>query len=117
MSSKKTRSAGILLVITAALGILAVLILSFLLWATIEGLTVGFGTPTAAHYWLVPLIFVVAVAPAAIALAGGLFSLKRRRWGWSLAGAICGLPYFCLTAIPALVLIVLSRDEYKHAGQ
>jgi len=37
------------------------------------------------------LIFVIAIpgaAMAALALIGGIFAIKRKRWGWALAGSI-----------------------------
>jgi hypothetical protein len=49
---------------------------------------------------------------AVVAIIGGIFALRRRLWGLVLAGAICSLTVFPL-GIPALILAVLSRREFK----
>ncbi len=56
-------------------------------------------------------------------LIGGIFAIKRIHWGIALLGAILGLfsigPWFLGTilSLAALVLIFLSRDEFKEEGE
>lgn len=56
-------------------------------------------------------------------LMGGIFAIKRTHWGISLIGAILGIfsigPLFLASmfSIIALILLVLSRDEFKGQGE
>lgn len=56
-------------------------------------------------------------------LIGGIFAIKRIHWGISLIGAILGIfsvgPWFLgsLLSIIALILLVISRDEFKSQGE
>ncbi len=67
------------------------------------------GAGLMALWWLPGLIFGV------VAIVGGVFALKRRYWGWSLAGAICATltPMSFILGVPAIVFIALSRDEFQ----
>ena len=46
-------------------------------------------------------------------IVGGIFALKRKRWRLALAGSIGAIIGFIFSAIPALVLIVMSKDEFE----
>lgn len=56
----------------------------------------------------VPLILAV------VAIVGGIYALKRTKWGLALAGSICALvgPWFLL-GIAAIVFVVLGKNEFK----
>lgn len=61
-----------------------------------------------------PPLFVVglpAIVISIVALAGGVCALTRRAWGLALAGSICSVP--CWLGIPAIILIVLSKQEFS----
>jgi len=65
-----------------------------------------------------PLVFVVPFAAAAailgtLAIAGGIYALRRKRWGMALTGAIAALLPWTAMGIAALILTVLSRDEFE----
>ncbi len=49
---------------------------------------------------------------AILALVGGLYSLKRKRWGWALAGSIAALLFYGI-GIPALILVAISKKEFE----
>jgi len=56
-----------------------------------------------------------------VAIIGGVFSLKRRRWGLALAGSICAFFSFFFIpvllnvplAIAAIVLVVMGKSEFQ----
>jgi len=50
--------------------------------------------------------------PMFLAVIGGIYALKRKRWRWALTGAICSLlfPFF---GIPAIILLVKSKGEFE----
>jgi len=54
-----------------------------------------------------------ALIIALFALAGGIFALLRRKWTWSLICAIAATLSFILLGIPAIILIALSKDEFR----
>jgi len=45
-------------------------------------------------------------------LIGGVLSMRRKKWGWSLAGSIAGTLSVLPLGIPAIILIALSKDEF-----
>jgi hypothetical protein len=57
------------------------------------------------------MVGLVAIMISIVALAGGLCALNRRAWGLALAGSICSV--FCWLGVPAIVLIVLSKQEFS----
>lgn len=55
-----------------------------------------------------------------VAVVGGVFSIRKRAWGFALAGAICGfvvgLPFIApaiLLGIPAIVFTALGKGQFK----
>jgi len=47
-----------------------------------------------------------------LALIGGILAMRRKKWGWSLAGSIAGTLSVLPLGIPAIILIALSKDEF-----
>jgi hypothetical protein len=58
---------------------------------------------------------VITVILGVFGIVGGVFALKRKHWGWALAGAICNSLGFFPCGIPALVFISLGRGEFNAA--
>lgn len=50
---------------------------------------------------------------ALLALVGGVFALLRKKWAWSLVATIAAALSFILVGIPAIILIALSKDEFR----
>jgi uncharacterized membrane protein len=48
-----------------------------------------------------------------LAIIGGVFALKKKSWGLSLAGSIAAVFGSWLLGIAAIVFIALSRNEFK----
>jgi hypothetical protein len=46
-----------------------------------------------------------------LAVVGGLSAIRRKRFGLSLAGAICALPS-CILGIPAVIFVALGKREF-----
>jgi hypothetical protein len=114
----KTRTAGILAIIAGAIGVtewvaVAVLEILALGWLPMGSLA-GLGGIVAAA-------FAIAIGTGIVAIVGGVFALKRKRWRLALAGSICAI--FSLMFVPvllnvplaiaAIVLIVLGRGEFE----
>ena len=56
-------------------------------------------------------IGIVVLVFGAIALAGGISAIKRRRWGLALAGAILSLPG--ILAVLAIIFVSIGKKEFK----
>jgi hypothetical protein len=58
-------------------------------------------------------VLFLLLAMVAVVIAGGVFAILRRHWGWALAGAIISIFPFSLFGVAATVLVALSRDEFE----
>jgi len=113
----KPTTAGILAIIAGFLGLL-----------TGIGLAVGLGL-AGSMAGLIPglpggllaLIGVPGIILGIVAIVGGIFTLRRRRWGLALAGCICAFFAFCLIppllnvplAIAAIVIVIMGKGEFE----
>ncbi len=62
-----------------------------------------------AGFFFIQIFFILL---GIFSLYGGMYTLRRVRWGWALAGAICSLnnPIF---GIPAIILLLKSKGEFQ----
>jgi len=100
--------AGILEIIAGG----AALILAFGLY--IAGAVVGFVTQM--PLWLstlIPMVALPLIILGTLDLIGGICTLLRKAWGLALAGAVAALVSSPLLGIVALVLVIISRKEFK----
>jgi hypothetical protein len=115
----KPTVAGILEIIDAAgsliwsfiLLIAALVLANASTWAgfsekDIDMLTIG----PAAVFCLVLGIFVLALA--ILELIGGIFALKRKKWGLALSGSIAAALPFNILGILAIIFLAMSKDEF-----
>jgi len=65
-------------------------------------------------------IGVVMCLLAVVAIVGGIFAIRKRRWGLALAGSICavfvGIPLYLaglFLGIPAVVFTALGKEHFK----
>lgn len=114
----KTTTAGILAIIAGAVGVtewvvVAVLEILAFGWLPMSGLLGLDGVVVAT--------FAIMITTGILAIVGGIFAVKRKRWRLALAGSICVM--FCFIFIPifsnvplaiaAIVLVVLGKGEFK----
>ena len=62
------------------------------------------------------LLFIIAIpgiAIEALAVAGGVFAIQRRKWGWALAGSIAATIISTPLGIAAIIFTVLSKNEFE----
>ena len=59
------------------------------------------------------LIAIIPIAVGVVAIVGGIYALKRRKWGLALAGSICALLTATVLGIPSLIFVVLGKDEFE----
>lgn len=60
------------------------------------------------------LWLVVSIALGLIAIQGGRYALRRERFWWAILGGVCAVVAGgLLLGIPAIILLVLSRKEFR----
>jgi hypothetical protein len=119
--TRKTTTAGILAIVAGAVGLtewVAVAVLEILAWgwSALGGLLGPGGIVAAAVAIMITVITIEIVA-----IVGGIFALKRKRWRLALAGSICAIFSFWFIpvllnvplAIAAIVLVVLGKGEFE----
>jgi len=115
------RVAGILTIISGAFGFFG------LVWMLVSILMmrVMFSTPFTPYgspfptevitimtifYAIIGLFFVLI---GVLGIVGGVFALRKRRWGLALAGAIAGTITFFPCGIPAIIFVTLAKPEFS----
>ena len=61
--------------------------------------------------WLVIIVGCFGVL-GVVAVVGGIYAIRRKKFGLSLAGAVCALPLYIL-GIPAVILVSTSKREFE----
>jgi hypothetical protein len=111
----KTRAAGILAIVAGAAGLtqwvtIAAVEIPYWGWVPMGGGVIGAVATT---------VIALEIAAGSIAVIGGAFALRRKRWRLALAGGICSFFSFFLfflntpLAIAAIVLLVLGKGEFE----
>ncbi|MCJ7605635.1 MAG: hypothetical protein MUO19_06335, partial [Dehalococcoidales bacterium] len=62
---------------------------------------------------IVFIVLVVYIALTAAAVIGGIEALRRKHWGLALTGAVIAALPFSLFGVAAVILVVLSREEFE----
>jgi len=112
------RAAGVLAIVVGAVGVtewVGVAVLGILAWGWLGmGNLLGLGG-------IITTVVTSMIIIGVVAIIGGVFSLKRRRWGLALAGSICAFFSFFFIpvllnvplAIAAIVLVVMGKREFQ----
>jgi hypothetical protein len=114
----KLTTVGILAIVAGAVGVIewiAVVALGTLTW----GLLTMAGLPGLGR--IVAAVAAIVITVGIVAIVGGIFALRRRRWGLALAGSICAILSFFLIppllnvplAIAAIVLVIMGKSEFE----
>ncbi len=59
------------------------------------------------------LLILPGILISLLDIIGGLFALRRKRWVWALTGSVCAVIGPTPLGIIAIVLIILSRNEFS----
>jgi hypothetical protein len=113
------RTGGILSVISGVFGILGlfvfVLVAAVLVYMPGEINLEEFGLTEELLSFVAVMYIVMGIICAllgVLAIVGGVFALKKKRWGWALAGSIGGLLAFFPCGIPALIYVIMGKNEF-----
>ncbi len=103
---------GILAIISGSLTVLTALV--FLLGMAVP---MGHMGVYGMRVFSVGLLGIPFIVLGIVAIAGGIFALRRRQWGFALAGSICAiLTPWALLGILATVFVAISRDEFSSSS-
>ena len=99
-------------------GILDIVAGGFTVLASI-GLIVGGGVtgvvPDVPDF--VPVLLMSLAVPFLIvgilAIVGGVYALKRKKWGWALTGSILALFPWWVLGVAAIVITILAKNEFE----
>jgi hypothetical protein len=58
-------------------------------------------------------IFIILGPVSVMAIIGGIFALKRRKWVLAMIGSVCAIFSPFLIGLAALIFIVISRNEFE----
>ncbi len=58
-------------------------------------------------------IFLFYAGLGALGIIGGICAIKKKSWGWALAGAISSSILFYFVGIAAVVLVSMAAEEFK----
>ena len=110
--TNKPTTAGILNIVTGALGIICAIsmFIGFGVVSGCLGIPTGYIPPFVPGIVLGTAIFTVIIA--VLALVGGIFAVRRKQWGWALAGSIATILVFLPLGIASTVLVAQSKDEF-----
>ena len=109
--AKKTRKPTIAGILDIVMGSIILIILSIfaIVPLIIEPVQEGlFPFNLSLSYIIVPAIII-----ALLAIIGGIFAIQRRKWRWALAGSIAAAISPIPLGIAAIILLVLSKNEFK----
>ena len=113
--TNKPTTAGILNIITGALGVIWAICL-FIGYAVVSGACVVPGGIGYIPEFVPGIVLGMAIPTlilAILALVGGIFAVQRKQWGWTLAGSIAAILVFFPLGIPATVFTAQSKKEFE----
>lgn len=63
-------------------------------------------------FTLLRIVAVRAIVLAVIAIVGGIYAIKRKRWGLAIAGSTCAVLLCWFFGIPAIILIAMPKKSF-----
>ena len=115
--TNKPTTAGILNIITGALGIIWA-IMMFIGYCVVSGTCAVPGGIGYIPEFVPGMILgwaVIQLILSVLVLVGGIYALRRKIWGLALAGSIVAILLFFPLGIPATVFAVQAKDEFEQA--
>jgi len=110
---------GILSIVAGAwgaLGALCLIIVGVVMVAMMNGGGYSDYYPGFSEFFVGAILIVVGFCCGllgALAIVGGVFGLRKRHWGLSLAGSIASILTFWLCGIPAVIFTAMGKREFN----
>ena len=116
----KPISAGILNIISGAFGALSVIALIIVIvaidtWKFLVTVTPLEDLPFVASIINAVLItlLVLSIMHTVFPVVGGVFAIKRRKWGWALTGSIIAILVAFPLGVASTIFVAMSKDEFE----
>jgi hypothetical protein len=105
----KPTTAGVLGILAGAIAVIMGLVVAVAggILGTVLGVFVPFIGGAVAGIFAIPVILGI------VAIIGGVYAVKRRSWGFALAGSICALFCVFFLGIPAIIFVILGKPEFS----
>jgi len=111
---------GILSIISGAFGLLWLLMIVFILvlilMASLDTENY-FNAPADGSLAFLAVFYIIAgiinVILGVLGIVGGVFALRKKHWGWALAGSIAGTLVFFPCGIPAIIFTAMGKPEFE----
>jgi hypothetical protein len=120
---KNAKVGGILSIVAGAFGVLGllvfVLIIIVMAFAIGESYHYDYSTQDEVYIFVFVFYGVLGLLSALVgvlAIVGGVFALRRKHWGWALAGSIAATLVFFPCGIPAIIFVSLGKPEFEALG-
>jgi len=78
-----------------------------------EGIGPSMGIPETLILAIAVVFAILAVIADVLAIVGGIFALRRKKWGLALAGSIAAFLASLLLGAAAIVFTVLAKKEFE----
>jgi len=89
------------------------LILAILFFFVIGSITIRIAESGIFDFDLSTLLMIIpALAIASLAVTGGICAIRRKKWGWALAGSIAAALMPLPFGLAAIIVLVMSKSEY-----
>jgi hypothetical protein len=118
---QKATAGGILTIVSSVLGIITglfVMAVPLMFKYMLESDYYGFATEGAEALAVVGFVYagmgLIFVLIGVLGIVGGIFTIKRKLWALSLAGAIAGSILFYPLGIVAVILVSMAQPEFKQ---
>ncbi|MFC1995523.1 hypothetical protein ACFLVM_01415 [Chloroflexota bacterium] len=113
--TNKPMTAGVLDIISGVLSFLWAISLFIGFAITSEAWTVSGGIGYIPNFvpGLILVWAIVSIIITAINLVGGIYAIKRKQWGWALAGSILAIIAFLPLGIASTILVAQAKDEFE----
>ncbi len=105
----KPTTAGILSIVAGALSVIIGIII-VVVGGTVAGLE---AIPRISNIFGVIAIPIIILG--IVAIVGGIYALRRKIWGLALAGTICALLPWWILGIPAIIFVIMGKNEFNKA--
>jgi hypothetical protein len=112
-------TAGILNIITGALSAFSVIALIVTVIAVDTWTFIGSMVPAEEMPFVFSIINIILISLLLLSvmhtifpILGGVFALRRRRWGWALAGSIVAIVALLPLGVASTIFVSLAKDEF-----
>ena len=116
----KSTTAGVLNIISGSLRAFIAIALIFIIAAGNSWRFFMAAIPPAQFPFVAPmlntlliLLLIASISETIFPILGGVFALKRRRWGWALAGSIVAIFGMFPLGVASTIFVAMAKDEFE----